>query len=1099
MSGDVKRGGLLSGIVERFLDGPSAMLLLILALVLGAASISFTPREEEPQIVVPIADVFIEVPGHSPQEVDRLVTTPLARLLWQIDGVEHVQSASMQDRSVVTVRFFVGEDREDSITLLRNRIQSHLDDRPAAVSSWLVRPIEIDDVPIVTVTLSGEGFDMHALRRVGEEMRARLDALPELSRTEIIGGLPREVRVELDRERLSAHGLSPLDIVEAIRRRSAHAVAGTIDELDQRLVVDVGDGFRDTQELEELTVAIRGGAPVHLREVADIVDGPSEVRSYTRLASGAASSGGAAEGVPSVTLSVAKQKGTDATSVAARVVAEVDRLSAEVLPEGLEAVVTRNYGETANEKVDELLQSIGFALVTVVLLLLFTLGWREALVVALAVPVSFSLALFVNLLFGFTINRVTLFALILSLGLVVDDPITNVDNIERHLRLGIGTAKERILAAVSEVLPPVVMSTLTIVVSFLPMFFITGMMGPYMEPMAANVPLTVGFSTLAALTIVPWLAFQLLGKKRSKEGAPSEAPPEPEPKKKATLLARAYRRFMRPVVSSRWAAWATLGAVVLLFVAANSLAVTGRVPLKMLPFADKNDLSVMLDMPEGTSLEATDAAARELERFLSAQPEVLDVQAYVGEAAPMDFNGMVRHSYLRNSAEFAELRARIVPPEQRQLQSHELGLRLRDGLAEIAERHGALMRLVEMPPGPPVLATLVAEVYGSDGQSYEALVEAAGEVAERMEATEGVREVDVMAPSAHERLHFTVDRRRADVHGIDEHQTSALLALAIGGTRATTLRDSHERQPLPVIVRLPRDQRSDIEELNMLPTRTQDGSLLALGEVGDFERRPAGEVIYQKDLRAVVYVMAEVVGIPPAEAVLALQSDLAENPLPPGIEVDWAGEGEWAITLRVFRDLGLAFGAALLLIYLLLVVETRSAAMPLLVMMAIPLTTIGIMPGFWLLNLVTANEIGGYGNPVFFTATAMIGMIALGGIVVRNSLVLIEFVEDALAKGVELEEALIESGVVRMRPILLTAGTTALGAWPITMDPVFSGLAWSLVFGLVASTAFTLVVVPATYLLTQGRRKKSAAEPTEPEPTEPEPVEPAEAAEVAAS
>ncbi len=1064
---DYARDGILGSIVGRFLEGRNAVILLLLALAAGFAAIQVTPREEEPQIVVPMADVVVMAPGHDATEVERLVATPLERLLWQVDGVEHVHSMSMRDRAVVTVQFYVGEDREDSILKLHNRLESHLDELPSAVESWLVRPVEIDDVPIVNFTLYGEGHDIHSLRRIGEEMKARLDLLPELSQTELIGGPARQVRVELDRERLDGRDITVDEVGRAIRAHSTRASVGSFDQLNTHLNVDVGEGFRSIEELRALVVAMREGNPVRLGEVATIEDGPAEVSTYTRFLHGAASGAASAEGLPSVTLAIAKQKGTDATQVAARVLAEAERLRSEVIPDGVEMVVTRNYGETADAKVDDLLSSIAFALITVVALLFFTLGWREALVVAMAVPVSFALSLFVNLLLGYTINRVTLFALILSLGLVVDDPITNVDNIRRHLTLGHSSAKAAVRAGVVEVLPPVMMSTLTIIVSFLPMFFITGMMGPYMQPMAINVPLAVSFSTVAALTVVPWLAHRLL-KGQVETVAPGEEDARAKAAEQEATSGRMYafyRATLKPLIASRARARLVLVGVLGLFIAASSLAAFGLVPLKMLPFDNKNELQVMVDLPEGSTLEATDAAIRDIERVLVAVPEVLDVQSYVGTSSPMDFNGLVRHTYMRRAPELGDIRVTLLPKDERDAQSHAIALRIRDSIQEAADRHDAAIRLVEVPPGPPVIATVVAQVHGGEGSTHASMLEAASLVAEQMRLEDGVREVDIMAPTDHERLHFVLDREQAANHGITEASVVSLLGAALQGQNVAAMRVPTERQTLPVVVRLPIAARSDADRLGMLMVRASDGSQVALQEVGHFETRPASPTITHKDLDRVVYITAEAVGRPPAEIILGLMSAMDEVSLPESVEVRWDGEGEWDITLRVFRDLGIAFGAAMVLIYLLLILETSSLAMPLLVMMAIPLTVIGIMPGFWLLNTFFAEEVGGYMDSVYFTATAMIGMIALGGIVVRNSLVLMEFIEDRLAAGVDLREAIYQSGGVRMRPILLTAGTTALGAWPITLDPIFSGLAWSLIFGLFASTFFTLAVVPAAFFL----------------------------------
>ncbi len=1073
----MKQDTFLTRFVARFLEGHNSVLLLALALALGAAAVLMTPREEEPQIVVPMADVFVEVPGYSAEEVERLAARPLERLLWQTDGVEHVYSMSQRDRAMVTVRFFVGEDREDSLIKLRDRLQQNLDSIPHIVSSWIVKPVEIDDVPIVTLALYGDGYDEFALRRVGEELQARLDQLRDVSRTQLVGGAQREVAVEIDREAMHARGLTLNEVAQAIQAADRTADVGEFDRRDQHFQVSIGQGFPDVASLEALVLTGKGGNQVFLRDIAAIHDGPEELKQYTRIrfGSGATIDPQGSASVPAVTVAVAKQKGSDATKVAANVLAEAERLRREVLPDGLHLHVTRNYGQTADEKVNSLLSSIGFALISVVALLLFTLGWREALVVALAVPVSFSLALLVNALLGYTINRVTLFALILSLGLVVDDPITNVDNIQRHLRKRAAGAKQSVLNGVREVLPPVIMSTLTIIVSFLPMFFITGMMGPYMAPMAANVPLTVAFSTLAAVTVVPWLAFKLmkhLAKEpaKSKTGEPKKEkkPKDPTPK----WLLKMYRASLAPFLKNRFSAYFLVLATFALFLGASALPMFGKVPLKMLPFDNKNELQLIIDLAEGTSLERTDDVTRQFEDYLAQVPEVKDLESFVGTASPMDFNGLVRHTYLRQSPELADIRINLLHSSQRDMQSHAIAMRLRDDLQAIADKNNATIRLVETPPGPPVLATVVAEIRGDESTPYPDLIAAAHQLRDLMAEERGLREADVMASEDHHRVRYVLDRQQAALHGVSEGQVSELVGTAVQGKRVATLREDDERQPLPIVMRLPREQRSGLDELSILGARTAEGAMVPLQGIGHFEHVADDGVIYHKNLQPVVYVTAEMVGRAPGEAVLALQSALKDQPLPPNIDVEWAGEGEWEITLRVFRDMGLAYIAALVFIYLLLTVETKSLVMPLLVMMAIPLTAIGMMPGFWALNALVAGDVNGYSDSVFFTATAMIGMIALGGIVVRNSLVLLQFIQNELAIGTSLREAIFSSGAVRMRPILLTAGTTALGAWPITLDPIFSGLAWALIFGLLASTAFTLLVVPAVFWLISEKKHR---------------------------
>ncbi len=1055
--------GLIARVVETFLSSQLSIILIIAALSLGAAAILVTPREEEPQIVVPLADVFVHASGASAQEVEDLVATPLERLLWQIDGVEYVYSMSKSDMAVVTVRFFVGEDREASIVKLHNKIMMNIDQAPAIVQGWVIKPVEIDDVPIVNLTLYSQRYSDHELRRIGEEVLSRLSAIPDISRTEIVGGRKREIRVELLPERMHALGVSMLELQEALQGADAAVTAGRFARTNKNIVVSSSAFLRTAAEVGALMVGVRDGRPVYVRDVADIIDGPEETQHYSRIGfshfyRNAHQLEHTPLTYPAVTLALAKKRGTNAVWVAHDILQEMETLKNTILPGDVQVVVTRNYGETAQEKVNGLLGSLLFAVVSVVILLALTLGWREALVVALAVPISFSLALFVNMIFGYTINRVTLFALILSLGLVVDDPITNVDNIQRHIFMGRRNPRAATLFAVDEVLPPVIMSTIAIIICFTPLFFITGMMGPYMGPMAANVPLTVIASTLCALTIVPWMAYHLL-KNATPPPAPAAGSDQSAP---AGRLTRAYRALVAPFLSSQKARYALAAGVAILLILSCGLAVFRLVPLKLLPFDNKNEFQIVVDMPEGTTLESTDRAMRAFEHYLRTVPEVTHMVSYAGTASPMDFNGMVRHYFLRNAAHMGDIRINLAEKDRREQQSHAILLRLRNDLNAIAEKHGADIKLVEVPPGPPVLSTIVAEIYGGPDRTYTQLVDSAAHVKDIMRSEPFVVDIDDTVEAPHEKIDFVLDKEKAALHGVSTQTVIKTLQSAVSGTLPATLHRPTERQPLVIRTVLPRDQRSGIIALSQIPVKTAAGKMVPLAELVKPLQVPIEQTIYHKNLERVVYVQADTAGRAPALAIWDMQRKLKNTPVPKGTRVKWDGEGEWKITIRVFRDMGIAFAAALTGIYILLVINTGSFFMPVLIMMAIPLTILGIMPGFFLLNLA-AGPVGGYENPVFFTATSMIGMIALGGIVIRNSLVLIEFIQDAVKEGMVFKEAILQSGAIRMRPILLTAATTAIGAWPITLDPVFSGLAWALIFGLLASTLFTLLVVPVTY------------------------------------
>lgn len=1057
----------LASFVRVFITTKLSIILIVLAVAVGIYAILTTPREEEPQIVVPMADIIVEFPGHSAAEVEEFITRRLDNLLYQIDGVEHVYSVARRGQALVTVRFFVGEDRERSFVKLNQRIEANKDIVPDGVTQWIVKPVEIDDVPIVTVALTSGSRDSYELRRIAEEVMARLESVNDVSRTEIIGGYPREFLIEIDVDKLAAKRLTLLDVAGALRRRNIEVNVGKMPVLD----VILGDTFNNYTEVGDTIIAVQNGMPVYLRDVVErIVDGPQEPNFYTSFMYGAAANVGdnlKGKAQPCVTLAFSKKKGTNAVVVAEDIVDSIDTLKGVVIPADVDLVVTRNYGDTANEKVNDLMSSLFFAILTVVLLLIVTLGWREALIVAVAVPISFALALFVNDILGFTINRVTLFALILSLGLVVDDPITNVDNIQRHMRQGKGNPLDCALKAVSEVLPPVIMSTLVIIASFIPMFFITGMMGPYMRPMASNVPLTVTFSTVCALTIVPWMSYKLLKRYHGKGN-------DKKVVDRVSLVGRSYGWLVSRLLASVVWRYSFFGLIILLLVFSGLLVIYRAVPLKMLPFDNKNELQIVVDLPEGTSLEDTQRVVSAIQQEIVNVPEVIDVQTYSGTASPMDFNGLVRHYYFRGDSNHGELRIKLLDKDSRSEQSHAIALRIRDMVEHTAEKYGAIAKIVEVPPGPPVLSTIVAEVYGEPILAYDEILTGAKQLQKYLLEEDAVVEIDDMSEAEHNIIRFVPDVDKGAVNGIDVATITDNVQVALSGMSVGNVHIKGERNPLTMVLRLPRSQRYSLEVLKRLwlrPAGMCNMSLVPLEAItASFREEVDDQPIYRKDGKRVVFVTAEVAGRAPAEAILDVQEKIEEDPLSKGVYVDWAGEGEWQVTLRVFRDLGIAFGVAMLAIYLLLVIETSSFAMPILIMTAIPLTAIGIVPGFWLLNLFFTKPVGGYDNPVFFTATAMIGMIALGGIVVRNSIVLITFIRDSRAQGMPLNEAVVQAGIVRFRPIILTALTTALGAWPITLDPIFSGLAWALIFGLAASTVFTLFVVPTIYAMIMSKR-----------------------------
>jgi len=1056
-----ERRRFLTGVVESFLRGNLTVLVIIVSLIAGLLALLVTPREEEPQIVVPLADVFVSYPGGTAEEVERLVSSRLERMLYQIDGAEYVYSMSRPGMSIVTVRFFVAEDREDSLIKLYNKIHQNVDQVTPGIAGWVVKPIEIDDVPIVNAALYSEVYDTHALYRVAEEVVGKLQHIPDSAKITIHGGQPRVVRVYIDAERLAAYGMTALEIMQRLKVSNAQLAAGSFQQGNAELSVEAGSFLRDVHEVGNLMVGVYEDRPVYLRDVADVIDGPEETASLTRFRFGPASGKSTGKSYSAVTVAVAKKKGSNAVWVARQVRETLDRLRKDIIPDEVNVRITRNYGQTANDKVNDLVTSLALAIVTVIGLLAFTMSWREGLIVALAVPITYSLTLLCNYLLGYTINRVTLFALILALGLLVDDPIAGVENIERHLRLRERPRLQAVAYAMNEIMPPIVLSTLAIIIAFTPMFFITGMMGPYMRPMALNVPIAVLMSTVVALTVTPWLSNKLLRRGNGDKRKSVEIDQTP--------VFRVYNHLVGPLVDSRRKSAFVLVLMGVLFAFSVALALTGLVPLKMLPFDNKNEFQVLVDMDESETLESTDAVVREIENYLMTMPEVTDVTSTVGEASPMDFNGMVRHYYLRQGPGTADLRVNILHRDDREMDSHAITLRIRKDITDIARGSGARTKIIEVPPGPPVLSTVVAEIYGEPYHAYDDLIRASSLVKERMASEEGVVDLDDSVEEHRRKMFFEVDKEKAGRNGISTEEIVQTLRIALAGMPAGIVHAPTEQNELPIVLRLPRAMRSSVSSLKTVPVKGRTGHMVQIGELGTFREEACDRTIHHKNQERVVYVTAEMAGRGPAYAVLAMQSHFKNEPLPAGFTVNWRGEGEWKITLDVFRDLGIAFSVALLGIYVLLVYETASYLLPVVIMLSIPLTMIGIMPGFWLLNVIAARSVGGFDNPIFFTATAMIGMIALSGIVVRNAIVLIDFIRSARDRGTPLRRAIVESGAVRLRPILLTAGTTMLGAWPITFDPIFSGLAWSIIFGLFVSTIFTLIVVPVVYKLIYGR------------------------------
>jgi len=1070
----------LDKLVAYSLKGGLPILFFILSFTLGAIALVYTPREEEPQIVVPMADVIISAPGLSAKQVERQVTLPLEKMLSQIKGVEHLYSRSGSGKAVVTLRYFVGEDREDSLLNAYNKLLSNQDNIPAAVKNWVIKPLEVDDVPVVILGLWSDQPNRYSdfeLRRFADEITTSLQQIDDTNKVSVVGGRARNINVLFNPQSMAARKTTATEIIRAISASNQLHSAGIVSANNQSIIVEAGDFIRSVNQLKSLVINVVDGLPVYLQDVASITDGPAEVNNYSwiEFAPGHEQSTKFNDQYPMVTVAIAKKRGSNAVWLAENIHKQMAQLQQDFLPAEVHIEVLRDYGKTADEKVSNLTSSLAFAIFTVVVFIAVFLGWRAALVVGLAIPICYGLTLMLDMVMGYTINRVTLFALILSLGLLVDDPITGIDNIERFMRQGKGDAQQRIISAMAEIRSALLMSTVTIILAFVPLAFITGMMGPYMAPMAFNVPVAVIISTLVAFMVTPWLSSKAL--KPTKEADTSEG------------LLTFYSNLIGPFIASRKKAWILITVFVSLFAITASLPMFRMVPLKLLPFDNKDEMQILVDLPEGSTLEQTAAVSEKAALIARTLPEVKAIASYVGQPSPMDFNGLVRQYFYRHAPHLADLRITLAAREEREHNSHAVLLRLRKMLAPL-NINGASIKVVEVPPGPPVLSTVVAEIYGDSLTDYQQQRDAASLVIDRLKQEPFVVEVDSTVEADQTRWRFHTDKEKAMLSGISTQDLAINLKIANEGYIAGHLNLEREANPLPITLRLAKDNRTSQSDLEVLPLKGRSNlssqQLISLGELGEFVKSTADQAIYHKDLKPVVYVTAELEGRTPVEVIMDIKADMNSSStdapdwsnrnffnsgggipwkLPNDITVKWDGEGEWDTTIRVFRDMGLAFAFALIGIYFVMRMQTGSSTLSLIIMSSIPMTVIGIMPGFWMLNQFGERFIGQSPDPVLFTATAMIGMIALAGIVIRNALILIEFIEQGRKHGMALQEALLKAGAIRMRPVLLTAGTTLLGNLIITLDPVFSGLAIAIIFGIIASTLFTLLVIPVVYFL----------------------------------
>jgi multidrug efflux pump subunit AcrB len=1063
----------ISGRVARlFLDNSLTPLLGLTALLLGLFAVLVTPREEEPQINVTMANVIVPFPGASAQQVESLVATPMEKVLAEIAGVKHIYSVSKPGVAVVTVQFEVGEERTAAIVRLWNAIYSNQDWRPPGlgIGQPLVKPKGIDDVPVMGLTLwtKDAGKGAHELRQVAHAVEAELKRVPGTRNVYTIGGPDETVQVVLDAQRLAGHGLTVPELAGALQAANVVQHAGSLVTTGGVLPLQAGEFLATREDVAQLIVAVRDGRPVYLQDVAEVKSGADQPEQYVTFGTGPAAQ---ARGIdftgtsPAVTLAISKKPGANAIDVTRAVLGRMEQLRGTLIPDGVEVTVTRDYGETANDKALKLIQKLMFATASVVLLVWLTVGWREAVVVGAAVVITLAATLFASWAWGFTINRVSLFALIFSIGILVDDAIVVVENIHRHMGLHPGESLgELIPRAVDEVGGPTILATFTVIAALLPMAFVSGLMGPYMSPIPINASMGMLISLAIALAFTPWLSRRLLVHGHAGHAAPDHA---------NTRLHRLFERVMSPFLRGDGARshrhklyLGTLAAIVL----AVSLAVVQWVVLKMLPFDNKSEFQVVLDMPEGTPVEETARVLDALAAEVARRPEVTDYQVYAGTSAPINFNGLVRQYYLRSGPEVGDIQVNLVDKHHRDQQSHEIALEVRPALARIGKEAGGSVKVVEVPPGPPVQAPLVAEVYGPSQADRQQLTRRLRQV---FDATPGVVDVDDSLEAPSPRLVVTIDRQKAALLGVSQADAAQTLAAGLGGLDATYVRVGHESYPIPVRLELDVPAKADLDGVLALQVRSRSGARVPLSEIVVVERRPWDNAIYHKDLLPLAWVTADSVGSTdsPLYGMFAmvgtLRDEAAEvgqfffsqpdDPYRPGVKWD----GEWQITYETFRDMGLAYSVGLILIYLLVVAQFGSYAVPLVIMAPIPLTIIGVMPGHALLGAQ-------------FTATSMIGMIALAGIIVRNSILLVDFINLEVARGRPLADAVIGAASVRARPIALTAAAAMIGAFFILDDPIFNGLAVSLIFGILVSTVLTLVLIPILYFSFRNRQSQAA-------------------------
>ncbi|HNP23851.1 MAG TPA: efflux RND transporter permease subunit [Panacibacter sp.] len=1053
--------GFSGNIAKAFIQSKLTILLMIAFLLIGGYSTMLIPREEEPQIQVPMADVFIGFPGAEPKEVETKLVQPMEKMISNIKGVEYVYSTSMKGQAMLIVQFYVGEDVERSLVKLYNELMKNMDKMPQGVTMPLVKSRAIDDVPVLGITLWSDHYDDYQLKQIGEAVTNEIKKIPDVAATNIIGGRSREVKVVPDKDKMAQTHTDLLGIGKLVQGANAQMQSGDLVKHDSTFAVETGNFISSADDVKKLVVGINQQQPVYLEQIATVEDGAATPDQYVFFGYGKADTAAAnrfRSTYPAVTLSVAKKSGADAMHLSQLITTKVEHLKKELIPADVQVTITRNYGETASDKVSELLFHLFISIVVVTLFVMLAMGWRGGLVVFLSVPVTFALTLFSYYFMDYTLNRITLFALVFITGIVVDDSIIIAENMHRHFKMKRLPPLQAALFAINEVGNPTILATFTVIGAVLPMAFVSGLMGPYMSPMPIGASIAMLLSLIVALTLTPYLGFILL-REKDKHGSKEKAPLQLE----ATGIYKIYRSFINPMLNTRWKRWTFMISIVIILLGSLSLFYTKSVALKMLPFDNKNEFQVLIDMPEGSTLEKTNAVAQDIAAYVSTQKLVRNYQAYAGTAGPISFNGLVRHYDLRRGNNVADIQVNLVDKSERSLQSHDIAKSMREPIQAIAKKYNANVKMVEVPPGPPVLSTLVAEVYGPD---YAQQIAVGKQVKDIFSSTEDVVDVDWMQEDDQPEYNLVVDKEKAMRSGVSPAQVVATVNAALAGMSAGVLHNPGSDAQVNIKLQLRDADKTAIKDVLDLKVNGQQGNAVPVGDLVQVTEQIKQKAIYRKNQKEVVYVLADMAGDleSPSYAIAKISDSLKHIQLPAGFSLEEAytqqpelednftlkWDGEWQITYEVFRDLGIAFVVVLVIIYMLIVGWFQNFTVPLIMLAAIPLSLVGIVIGHWLMG-------------AYFTATSMIGFIALGGVMVRNSVLLIDFINIRLKEGIPLKQSIIEAGAVRTTPILLTAGAVVLGAVIILFDPIFQGLAISLMGGTITSTFLTLIVVPLLY------------------------------------